>query len=462
MMKNQLIEDEDTLNKHLAGCTIETIQYHSIVYEMPMYIPFEPPFKIPGWEPTEKYIDKEWGWKKFYVPKGKSPKRVGKSAPETTYHIYYFRNLKTGNTAEISLSSQKMRDRNHTPYYPLRVKFSSEHEAVKLKEMIPLLNHLMKFNLRHIEQAAKNENKSDEPSNPKLFQGHPFHLYFMEPSVDIRGPKKSIDYLHECFMHLYMSRYSKHVPYIGNEPGKVKTLHDGRKVKNDNPTIYISDRAKAYKHEFKKSHYVRFEFMFDKDFLGQKKVRTVDDLLPKRNAQKIWDENCFFFALDIPKIKAYLSEKYPKKADHIISTILDRKLGDKGKPYTDWERLVALRNYKIGKKKLFRSVQDFTVSRWLTLHKYISDALSQLSVTKNPKTGFSATPVQVATKSRRHRLSEAEVRKALEELTQEGAAIIWDNIMLKLGITSRSQLSRFKVLIREYKASLLIASCSTH
>jgi hypothetical protein len=201
--------------------------------------------------------------------------------------------------------------------------------------------------------------------------------------------------------------------------------------------------------------------MFDKDFLGKREIQTVDDLLPQRDAQAIWNKRCFFFALDIPKIKDGLYSKHPELVDDIINSILERKVNDKGKTYTDWDRLVALRKYKIGDKKLFRTVRDFTVPRWLTLHKFISDGLGQLSLTQTPQKGFNATPVPAKLLIKRRKISRTEIEQALLELAYDGIDITWPNLMKKLGTKTKSQLARHADLIREYKATVLIDSRST-
>lgn len=454
----QLQYDEETLTKYLAECTIETIQYHAIVYEMPLYIPFEPPFDIPGYEPTTQERDGRVGH--MYITKPKNPKRANKIAPFTFFQLYFYKNKRTGNTVEVSLSSKSMRDKDEIPYSTLRVKFRGENENVKFSDIALFLGPMMTFNLSFIEKAEET-NRISKVASSKLFKKLPFYPFYIEPCVDIRGPKESIEYIHNCFMNLYMSGYSNFDPFKGKSSGKTIKFRDGRTVNSDYPTIYISDRARAYRYSVGKNHYIRFEFMFDKDFLGKREVQTVDDLLPQRDAQAIWNKRCFFFALDIPKIKNSLYSKCPELVDDIINSILERKVNDKGKTYTDWDRLVALRKYKIGNKKLFRTVRDFTVPRWLTLHKFISDGLGQLSLTQTPQKGFNATPVPAKLLSKRRKISKTEIEQALLEMAYDGIDITWPNLMKKLGTKTKSHLSRHAGLIREYKATVLIDSRST-
>ena len=462
------ITEEETVNRHLKGCIVETIQYHSLVYELPMYVPFEVPFHLNGYEPTKKLIDDEY--RSFYWSRYKKPKRkdFGDNPPPLThYQHYYFKNKRTGNTVDVSYQTKDLYDKNHLPYSPLRVKFHSENEPVKFKEILLYLAQVMQFNLDFVSQAKSNKDelKTISPDSfefirdyyvfldhiepDKLFKALPFNLFSIEPSIDIRCPnKKSADYMHNCFKNLMIKRYAKQVVFTGYND---KITKDGRYLSCDYPTIYISDRAKAYRFTYKRHHYVRFEFMFDKDFINQKKVTEVSDLMPNRNAQDVWDDRCYFFEINVPKIKAGLYHKHPQVADHVISTILDRKKHKNGQPFTDWDRLKALKKYSVGDKKLFRSVKDYTFPKWLTLHKFISDAFSRLSMTETPKTGFAATPVSVPQKAKRQGITESDVRKACEKLYHDGKKITLAAVMERVGIKSKKRISQFADVIAECK-----------
>jgi hypothetical protein len=458
--------EEEKINKVLEGCTIARVKYDAFTFEMPMYIPFEPPFHMNGYEYVNPY--KPYRNPVITLPKKKSKEKksdANQLAPLTIYRIYYYRNVRTGNTVELSDSSKKIityknvTDKRtgrkkkimEAPYYSLRATFRSDHENVRVDDIYFFLFHVMKRYYWYIQgiKRKQEENRNhwgsryDHPS--EYLRCFPFRFYYAEPCVDIKGSKESIDFLHKHFeSSLYVTQFSKRESFQGTKSMNRKR-RDGRILNDLNETDYISDRVRAYRYIKGGEHFLRCEIMFDKYSLTQKDIYKEDELESYCIPSKFWEKRCFFCMIDMYRIR-YRLRKHPEVLDKVNEILSNNQQKTDGTEYEQIDKVLFLRNLKIDGKKVFRSGKEFLTPKWITLHNLISKALSQLSVIHAPKEGFAATPVMVEEIKLKQTVEE-RIAEAINLLKKNNLKITYPNIMATSGV-SRGSVAKNMHLIK--------------
>ena len=436
--------EEQLILEHLNQCTLANIKYDLFTLEMPVYIEFEPTHNIPRHE-----------FLGFENPKPKIPKRKKKvnekyPPPLTHYRIHHYRNEMTGNTITVSESTKKKYDKNHIPYNSMRVTFRSENCNVSTGEMQLFIFHIMKqyhFFIENIKNY-QNSHELEEPSDIRRFNRYPFHIYYSEPRIDIKGPEHTIDFLHKNFIeNLYMTRFRKHDSIAGDKPGK-KRKKDRRIFDNQKPTKYISKRVRLYPYTLDGEHYLRFEFKFDKAFLKNKQVLDLESYSNNFNPIDIWQKRCFFFMFNLPKIEGILKRKHPELVESFLSYILNKQYKDDGSEVTEWDKLVYLRDYEIEGKKLFKASREYLLPKWFVLHKFITDALSQLSLYAQPSLDVKTRPVEIVEIIPNKRNAKERIIRAVMVLKERGEKVTWNNVMKEAGIKSTKTIAKNKDLLK--------------
>jgi hypothetical protein len=263
--------EEATIISYLKGCTIQKVEYHSITLEMYVYLPFEPP-GILGYRRPYIYCPEP-----IFTKKGKGAEGQFQP-PVTNLKIYYYRNITTGNTVEICESDRKYRDKYKTTYNSMRVKFKSDKRNITKEEIIHFVSILSRYYENRMQEISDLFISQDdnESIDPEMFEIVPMQMFYVEPSVNICGPKKSIDFLHGNLQkNLYMTRCTKRQSVTGK--GKVaKKLNDGRIVNNENAIDYISRKTRVYRYTLKGKHYLRIELMIHKTYMRGKSILSAD------------------------------------------------------------------------------------------------------------------------------------------------------------------------------------------
>jgi len=409
-----------------------------------MYLPIDLQFSIPGY----KFCG-------MHVSDPKIPKRSKKlnkkfPPPLTIYAIYYYENLNPGNIVEISESSQKLYDEQHTPYQSLRVKFKSNANNVMLGDISIFLSYVHQRYSLHIENIKNSPDyhRYRDEAEARLHI-YPFHIFYAEPCIDIGGPKESIDFLKEnVSSSLYVTRCRQRESISKDGTGKKKTS-DGRILLDQNRTDYISKRIRIYPYLENDEHFLRFELKFDKSFLRKKDIWLPEEYKDNFNPLEIWQNRCFFFTFNLPKIARRVQRKDPKLAEKTMAFIMEKQFKEDGTEYTDFEKVLELSNYQFNGKKLFKSTKDFLLPKWLILYNLISKSLQQLSLNNQPSLDIKIDPIKVDAIVDRKTKTRERIIKAIQDLKEKEIKVTYSSIMKETGIRSRATLSRNRYLIKQ-------------
>lgn len=460
------LDAEHSIGKWLEGCRIDTITYHKLILSMPIYFHFEPLLKIPGYTYTGQL------WHKPKKPKEK--KGCKYPPPITQYRTYYFRNNMTGNTVEISESSKRnypyelmqwtniwnshfhntnkrtyrknlnkfLRDMmtpnkdEVLPYYVMKVSFNSEKENVHVNDIASFAISIMKYYFSKIDSLQKSIffDKND-PTYADLLKPKALEVFYAEPCIDIGGRKEAIDFMHKNFYdNLYMTRCLNREPFAKDKDGG-KPTKDSRRLLYRNPTHYISKRIRIYQYQKNKRFALRFEFRFDKDFLKGRHGNELSEFEANVRPYEIWQNRCFFFMFDLPKIYRKLYAKHPSLFHKAVKLINDDSK-------TAWEKVRELHDYSIDDKKVFRSAREFLSPKWLTLHKLMGDALNQLSILKAPDKEVSVTTTMPDERYSKKSQLDSRVKLAVARIKARGEKVSRSSVMKETGIRSCGTISR--------------------
>ncbi|MBI5639490.1 MAG: hypothetical protein HZA17_03595 [Nitrospirae bacterium] len=444
MLNQERQKEENIILNILKGCSIATIKYDLITLELPVYIEFEPTFhNIRGYE-----------FLKFIIPHPKPPKKREKEStrprPVTHYRVNYYRNIRTGNIVELSESSKKLFDSSGTQYYSLRAKFRSENSNVTINDIklfiLPILKQY--FLLVEEQKIIQNSHWVKQRLPQGFLYHHPFTVFYSEPCIDIKGPKEKIDFLHQNFIeNLYVSRFTRRREEKGKKSGKF-SRHDGRILDRDLPTKYVSRRVRLYRYTRNGEH-LRFEFRFDKQFMGYKEIKDIDSYSESFNPSSVWNKKCKFFMFNLPQIETIVRKKAPEQLNKIMSFILEKQYADEGKEMSNWDKFQFLKKYEINGTKLFRDSSKLIVPKWLSLHKFMSDALSQLSLVKQPSMDIKVVPEKIEQISQRGRAIDNKITNAVIALLEKGIPVTQRSVMKESGINSSRTIARRSALLRE-------------
>lgn len=435
------LKEEELIAGYLSNCYVARIKYDVIVFEMPMYIPIEPTFHIPGYE----YIGMD-------MPEPEIP-QMDKILyeeflpPLTLYTNYLYKNSRTGNTVTVSVSDKKLYDKKDVPYTSLRARFRSENKNVTLINIYEFLFYIYKQYCYRINNIRGYNCTLEKPIDEALLHSCPFYIYYAEPCIDIGGPTESINYLHQkCSSNLYVTRCKKREQYSKNNNHKEK--RGDRILRDRNKTEYISDKTRAYKYEKGGGHYFRFELRFDKDYLRRKGVRLPEEYRDKFHPYKFWQERCFFCIFNLPKIAKRIHKIAPEQVYSIMAFITETQTKENGEEYTVFEKAEKLMEYKINGNKLFKSAKELFVPKWIVLYNLIHESLKQLSLTEPPDMNVEIQSVTPAMFDNRKTRTRKQIMAAINRLQQRGEKVNYSNVMREAGIKSRATISRNSDLLK--------------
>lgn len=371
--------EEEQIIKVLESCSVATVKHDVVMMEFKHYLDYEPPFNIPGYIYTGVDTNE---------PKKPKKRKSTRPAPFTIYKTHYFTNESTGNEMELIESSRPYYDEQHRQYHVLRARFHSDKQNITKPEIQQVLDFIYNHYLGRVHQYRK-----ENPTPWSFYYRHdpmPWHLYAVEPCIDFEGTKEAIDWLHRSLVpNVWITRYSKRFTY--RKGIRTKKTEDGRELYGD--TYYISKRLKCYKYTTnkKQNYFCRFEFNINKDYLRTRDIWLLSEY-PDNLAHEFWNNHCNFFTINIPKIMRKVNRN-----DFIWF------FSQPGIDLLMWLR----------EKKIYNSSKDLITTKWLTLHRLISDSFAQLNMDKQEIiNNILITPVTILTK-------HDNIVSVIEKLTQQ-------------------------------------------
>lgn len=436
---NRLRQEEDLIVHHLRKCEVARIKYDVLTLEMPQYVEQEPTFYNKDYE----YLN--------MVEISDIPKRFKKHSnkypvPETFHFIYNYRSKTTGNIATMSSSSKPECDPKKMQYAPLLATFRSGNTNICIRDILTFILPSMKQQYLRIKNMKDYRERNPEYADKVYLQYEEFKMYYAEPCIDITAPKETIDFLHKNLLHnLYITRFSKRRSE-GGKQCKDRNRKDGRILNDEDPTHYIGKRARVYRFRKHGKYYLRFELRFNKAFLSSKHLTAFDNYAENSLPIDFWLSRCFFFMFNFPKIKDTLIRKLPDRADSMMEYLTEKQFKEDGTEILDCEKIKELMKLKANGKKVFRSAKDILVPKWLTLHKLIADALSELSLNGQPSKVIIPTPVNIEIKVRT-RGARRKIEEAVNLLKQKGEKITYKRIKEVTGIGSDETIADNKDLL---------------